>query len=166
MVETNVIKEIYKGHYQVILDFPTPSDLINIIDTSYKYVWSIEHHENSLEWQKYDYCLYGKKVTPNTVFARNIEMEYLVETSDFLQLIFNIRKTVKIIQTNIIPPHYINIKQLSGKGMYDLLKNKIDYLFELEIPGAVDYAPIISPHVDFLETVIKKITSATFPNIK
>ena len=85
MVETNVIKEIYKKHYQVILDFPTPSDLINIIDTSYKYVWSIEHHENSLEWQKYDYCLYGKKVTPNSVFARNIEMEYLVETSDFLQ---------------------------------------------------------------------------------
>lgn len=159
MVETNVIKEIYKGHYQVILDFPGPSDLIKIIDTSYKYVWSIEHNENSLEWGKYNYCLYGKRVKSDSVFARNIEMEYLMETSDFLQLIFDIHQTVKIIQTNIIPPYYINIKQLTGKGKYDLLKNKIDYLFELEMPGAIDYAPIISPQVKFLENIIEKLSS-------
>ena len=163
MVETNVIKEIYKGHYQVILDFPSPSDLINIIDTSYKYVWGVEHNENSLEWEKYDYSLFGKKVKPESVFARNIEMEYLMETSDFLHLIFDIHQTVKIIQTNIIPPYYLNISRLQGKEKYDLLRSKIDYLFELEMPGAVDYAPIKSPHVDFLETVVKKLTTTTLP---
>jgi hypothetical protein len=26
-IEVNKIKEIYKGHYQVILDFPSPNDL-------------------------------------------------------------------------------------------------------------------------------------------
>jgi hypothetical protein len=61
-IEINKIEEIYKGHYQVILDFPSPNDLTKILDTSYKYVWGIEHNEDSLEWEKYDYLLYGKKV--------------------------------------------------------------------------------------------------------
>ena len=85
-------------------------------------------------------------------------MEYLMETSDFLQLIPEIHQTVKIIQTNIIPPYYLNLKQLSGKGKYDLLKNKIDYLFELEIPGAIDYTHIISSQVNFLEKIIENLT--------
>ena len=157
MVKTNVIKEIYKGHYHVILDFPTPSDLTKILDISYKYVWGSGHNENLSEWKKYDYYLYGKKVTSDVVFARNMEMEYLMETSDFLQLIPNIHQTIKIIQTNVIPPYYMNLSRLTGKGKYDSLKNKIDYLFELEMPGAIDYAPLISPNINFLENVIDKL---------
>jgi hypothetical protein len=156
-IEINKIKEIYKGHYQVILDFPSPNDLVKILDTSYKYVWGIEHNENLLEWKKYDYCLYGEKVKSDVVFTRNMEMEYLMETSDFLQLISNIHQTIRIIQTNVIPPYYMNLKQLTGKGKYDLLKNKIDYLFELEMPGAIDYAPLISPNINFLENVVDRL---------
>lgn len=158
MIEINKIKEIYKGHYQVILNFPSSNDLLKILDTSYKYVWNIEHIENSIEWEKYDYYLYNKRIKSHSIFARNIEMEYLMETSDFLQFIPNIHQTIKIIQTNAIPPDYLNIKQLTGKRKYDLLQNKIDYLFELEMPGAVDFAPIISPNIKFLENVIRKFS--------
>jgi len=161
MIETNVIKEIYKGHYMVILDFPEPSDLLKIIDTSYKYVWGIEHCENLTEWHKYDYLLYGKKVNSNNIFSRNMEMEYLIETSHFIELIPNIRQTIKIIQTNIIPPEYLNLNRLSGKGRYYLLKNKVDYLFELEMRGAIDYAPLVSPNIDFLEKVINNFIEKT-----
>ena len=85
-------------------------------------------------------------------------MEYLMEPSDFLQFIPNIHQTIKIIQTNAIPPDYLNIKQLTGKRKYDLLQNKIDYLFELEMPGAVDFAPIISQNIKFLENIIRKFS--------
>jgi len=156
-IETNKIEEIYKGHYQVILDFPNQNDLIKILDISYKYVWGIEHNENSLEWEKYDYHLYGEKVNSDVVLARNMQMEYLIETSDFLRLIPNIHQTIKIIQTNVIPPYYMNLSQMKGKGKYDLLKDKVDYLFELEMPGAVDYAPLISPNIYFLENIIDKL---------
>ena len=156
-METNVIKEIYKGHYQVILDFPTPNDLINIIDASYKYIWGVSHIENSLEWEPYDYLLFGNKANANTTLVRNLEMEFLINTYDFLQLIPNIHQSIKIVQTNTKPPYYLNIKQMSGKGKYDLLKSKIDYLFELELPGAADYAPIVSSDVVFLENVLKKL---------
>ena len=78
-------------------------------------------------------------------------------THAFLHLIPKINQSIKIIQTNIIPPYYLNIKQLSGKSKYDLLKDKIDYLFELELPGATDYAPLVSPDITFLERVLKKM---------
>ena len=156
-METNVIKEIYKGHYQVILDYPTSKDLVNIIDVSYKYIWGISHIENSLEWESYDYLLFGNKVKADTTMARNVEMEFLIDTHAFLHLIPKINQSIKIIQTNIIPPYYLNIKQLSGKSKYDLLKDKIDYLFELELPGATDYAPLVSPDITFLARVLKKM---------
>ncbi|MDD3036926.1 hypothetical protein [Bacteroides sp.] len=156
-IETNKISEIYKGHYQVILDFPDQSNLKDIIDVSYKYVWGVEHYEIPLEWKEYNYSLYGESIQSKNIFARNIEMEFLLNTSDFLDLIPHIHQAVHIIQTNIVPPYYLNIKNLSGKGKYDLLKSKIDYLFELEMPGAIDYAPIISPDINYLKNLIAKL---------
>ena len=156
MIEVNTIKKIYKGHFQVILDFPSTKDLENIINLNYKYVWAIEHKEVKTSWAKYGYSLFGKKAGKSLILARNIEMEFLIETDKFLKLIPHIKQTVKIIQTNEIPPTYIDIKKLNGKAKYDLLKEKIDYLYELEMPGASDYSPIISPNREFLEEVISK----------
>lgn len=159
MIETNKIIEVYQGHYQVILDFPEPSDLTKIIDISHRYVWGISHHEISVEWAKYNYSLYGENIDSCNIMARNIEMEYLIETSDFLNLTPFINQTINIIQTNIIPPYYLDLKRLSGYAKYSLLKQKVDYLFELEMPGAIDYASIISPHKIFLENVIGKFAN-------
>lgn len=156
-METNKIKEIYKGHYQTILDFPTPNDLFNIVDISYKYIWGFEHTESQVEWNNYDFLLFGQKTDYNKVKVRNLEMEYLIETSSFLELSPQIHQTVRIVQTNHIPPFYLDIKRVSGRGKYDLLREKIDYLFELEMPGAIDYAPLVSPSISFLERVISRI---------
>lgn len=158
-METNKIIEIHKGHFQVILDFPTPNDLYKIIDNDYKYIWGVEHNEIRSSWENYDFTLFDLKLHNTFLMARNIEMEFIVETSTFIKLIPTINQTIKIVQTNSIPPPYLDLKKLSGKSKYDLLKNKIDYLFELELIGAVDYSPLISPNIQFLEGVIKKITS-------
>ena len=159
MVEINSIKEVYKGHFQVILDFPTPNDLDKIISEEYKYVWCIQHEENRTSWSNYDYTLFGKRMSGEFAQARNIEMEFIVETTKFLELTPLINQTIKIIQTNVIPPSYLDIKRVSGKGKYDLLKNKVDYLFELEMPGAIDYAPIVSPNIAYLQSVIDKFNT-------
>lgn len=156
-METNKISEIYKGHFQVILDFPTQNDLYKIISNDYQYVWGIEHKEIRSSWKDYDFTLFDVKISSNNfLMARNVEMEFIIETIDFLKIIPSINQTVKIVQTNIIPPSFLDLKQLRGKSKYDLLKNKVDYLFELELPGAVDYASLISPNVVFLETVIER----------
>ena len=70
-IETNKISEIYKGHYQVILDFPDQSNLKDIIDTSYKYVWDVEHYEIPLEWKEYNYY-YMEKVFSQKIYLQGI----------------------------------------------------------------------------------------------
>ena len=156
-IEVNKIKEIYPGHYFVLLDFPAKEDLYEIVDLSYKYIWGFNHIENGTEWKKYPYNLFGKSISEMKIEARNMQFEYIISTNDFVKLVPNINQTISIIQTNIVPPYYMDINRLKGKGKYDLLKNKIDYLFELEMPGAVDYAPLISPSIYFLENVINKL---------
>ncbi len=151
------IVEIFDGHYQVLLDSFDKLNLFRIIDRSYKYVWGIGHIENAVEWANYNDSLYRSEIDTK-VLARNISMEYLLKTEDFLKLVPSIHQTVKIIQTNIEPPYFLTIERLTGKGKYDLLRDKINYLFELEMPGASDYSTIISPDKMFLEALIKEFS--------
>ena len=155
-IKTNAIQEIYQGHYLVLLDFPTPHDLLKIIDNTYRYVWGVEHQVLGTEWKDYDFLLFDKKMDAFNVKARNMKMDFLMETGDFLKNIPDIHQSIQIIQTNHVPPYYLDLSRLEGKAKYDLLLQKVDYLFYLELPGAVDYAPLISPHIDFLERVISK----------
>ncbi|MEZ4919227.1 MAG: hypothetical protein R2792_08985 [Saprospiraceae bacterium] len=82
-----------------------------------------------------------------------MKLELLIPTDMFLKLIPSISQTVKIIQTNTEPPYFLNLENIHGKTRYNLLKKHLDYLFELDMPGASDYSPIISPNKAFLETI-------------
>ncbi|MDR0232140.1 MAG: hypothetical protein LBI82_08490 [Dysgonamonadaceae bacterium] len=156
-IETNKIKEIFKGHYQVILDFPHKEDLLKIIDISYKYVWGTIYNESLFQWKDVEHCFFESKDVIRNAKIRNLRMEYLIHTEDFLNLIPDINQTIHIIQTNVEPPYYLDLNNLQGGSRYNLLKNKVDYLFELEMPSAIDYAPLVSPNISFLENVIDKL---------
>lgn len=155
MVETNKIIELFEGHYQVILDLPEKPDLLKIIDLSFQYVWIFGHTENEVEWSDYKHSLYGVFDDLSEVKMRNAKMEVLLKSEMFFKYIPYISQTVKIVQTNIIPPYYLNLDSLDGKSRYDLLRSKVDYLFELVIPGAIDYSRIVSPDKKFLERILK-----------
>lgn len=147
---------LYEGHYQLILDFQSKLDIIKILDTSYTYVWGINHIENSVNWANYNHTLYECDIDICGTQARNIQMEFLISTQEFIKLIPFIKQTINIIQTNKLPPYYLNLNRLKGKGKYELLKKEIDYLFELDVPGASDYITIISPNIEFLKSIKEK----------
>ncbi len=151
MVEANKIIELYEGHFQLILDFPDKSELHKVIDKSYEYVWIREHIENAVEWSDYKHSIFGVFDNDVSVKARNVKLEILLKSEDFIKYIPLISQSVKIIQTNLEPPYYLELDKLKGKAKYDLLKTKTDYLFELDMPGAIDYSPIISPNRSYLE---------------
>jgi hypothetical protein len=153
---TNIIEEIYPGHFLMILDFPDKSELINIVSPAYKYVWLFEQQENRVVWDEYRHRLFDG-FHDKEIKVRNITMEVLVKTEDFIDLIPSISQGVKMIQTNIEPPYYLALDRLKGKERFDLLKSKVDYLFELDMPGAIDYSPIISPNREYLEKLSEKI---------
>lgn len=156
MIEVNTIKEIFSGHYQLILDYPTSAVLSKLIDLNTRYVWVFEHAENINEWKPYTHSLYGEKISDLEVLieARNISMDYLIETSDFLSLIPKINQSITLYQIAKKPPHFLDLRRLKGKGKYDLLKREVDYLFEIEIPLATDYSPIVSSSKEFLESIL------------
>ena len=97
-IKTNAIQEIYQGHYLVLLDFPTPHDLLKIIDNTYRYVWGVEHQVLGTEWKDYDFLLFDKKMDAFNIKARNMTMDFLMETGDFLKNIPDIRQSIQIIQ--------------------------------------------------------------------
>lgn len=159
MIETHKIQPVFGEHFQLILDFPEPKDLIKILDPSYKYVWGIEHNEGRSSWLEYQHTLFGILALGETCLARQIKMEFLIETATFIGLLPNIKQTIKIVQTNIVPPPYLNLESFKGAKRYDMLKKEVDYLFELEMPGATDYTSIISPNRVLLEKVVAAFAS-------
>lgn len=158
MIECNKITEIYKGHYQMILDFPDINDLYKIININYKYIWIYDYIESPHKWSSFKGGIYGISLKEDDILARNIKMELLYKTEDFLKIIPSISRSVKLIQTNIEPPYYLDLSKLNGVKKYNLLKEKADYLFDIDMPKASDYTPIISQSKEYLENLIKKFT--------
>ncbi len=154
MFETNKIQEAFSGHFQVILDFPDATDLPKILDKTVKYVWGIGHKEGGSSWLNYNHTLFGEQMPVDAILARKIEMEFIVETTTFINLIPSIHQTINLIQINIIPPVYLDLKKFEGLKRYQMLQKEVDYLFELVMPGATDYATLISPNITFLEGVV------------
>jgi hypothetical protein len=61
---------------------------------------------------------------------------------------------VTLIQINKMPPYFLDLKRLNGKTRYDLLKRECDFLFEIDLPSAVDYGTLISTNKDYLADLL------------
>lgn len=151
-IETNVIKEIYKGHYSLLLDFPTKDILYSLLNRSYKYVWGINYKWCGCGWNPFPFNLFDEKMPSLNV--RNVQMDFLLETDDFIKLIPYIEGELHIVQINNIPPYYLDLNRIKGKTKFDLLKRDTDYLFEMDLPSLPDYTEIMSPDVEFLRKVL------------
>lgn len=158
IIDINKIKEIHQGHYYVLLDFPTLDLLCYLLDESYKYVWVVNYNMLSCEWSKDSYHLLGESI--KDVQIRNMKLDFLVSTSEFVKWIPNIKSNLHILQVNKIPPYYLEMKRITGKTKYDLLKKDADYLFEINLPTSCissDYTEIVSSNLSFLKKLLKKI---------
>ena len=159
-IEVNVIKKIYGEHYFMLLDFPTINILNCILDESYQYVWGINYEKQGCIWKKDSYNLFDKKW--DGLYTRNVSMEFLMKTSDFMERLPYIKENIHIIQINKMPPHFLDLNRIKGKTRFDLLKKETDYLFEIKLPHSSvssDYTEIISPNIEFMNRLLEKISS-------
>lgn len=148
------IKEIYAGHYQIVLDFATNAFLNYVLRDDYKYVWVYNHHLlNSLNWQE---CLLPLVDNENSypVFARKLVFDFAMETKDFKQLLPKLHSGINLLQINLLPKYYLDLSQIQGKTRYDLLAKECDYLYEIDIPSATDYGTLISSNREWLQSLI------------
>ena len=89
-----------------------------------------------------------------------MNMDFVMETSEFIQWIPEANTNLHILQVNNLPPYYLDLNRLGGKTRYDLLKKETDYLFEVNLPFSSvssDYTEIVSSSLPFLYKLLKEI---------
>lgn len=165
-IKVNKITKIFDNHYCMILDSPTIGILDKILDRSYRYVWGINYQKFGCTWNKESLKLFDKDNEIDEslelfdknieVYVRNMNMDFLMRTSDFLERLPLITNNLHIVQINKIPPYFLDLNRLHGKLKYDLLLKETDYLFEIDLSystSVADYTEIISPNMDFLNKI-------------
>lgn len=151
------IKEIYPGHYFMMLDMLDISDVLKIISNEYKYIWLYEMKACSAIWNKVnvDICTHPLKDT----WIRNVNFECLVETTHIKDMINNLDYGISLIQLNELPPPYLRMDKttMSEKTKYDQL-TKLGYLFNLHIPHPSDYGWIICSDFEYMREIVEMLT--------
>jgi hypothetical protein len=99
------------------------------------------------------------------VLARQLSFDFVIKTEDFAKIKNEIPNGVTLLQTNLLTPEFLDLKRLKGKTRYDLLKKECDFLFEIDLPNAVDYGTLVSTNKDYLTELMndKKIDWTNLP---
>jgi hypothetical protein len=160
----NTIKEIYPGIFQIILNFASKEFIKFVLRENYKFIW-IHSYEpnNNLVWSEYDLPISDK--FHMNVLARQLSFDFVIKTEDFAKIKNEIPNGVTLLQTNLLTPEFLDLKRLKGKTRYDLLKKECDFLFEIDLPNAVDYGTLVSTNKDYLTELMndKKIDWTNLP---
>ena len=150
----NCIKEIYPGHFQIILDFATIDFLKFVISDHYKYVWIYSYETRDFfEWKHYSLPLFNNKKN-HEVLACNISFDLILETKVFKAILADMGPGIMMAQFNDLPKYYLRPATVKGKTRYDLLLKECDYLFEIDIPSATDFGTIVSSNREFLQALL------------
>ena len=149
----NTIQEIYPGIYQIILDCASNKFIKFILKDNYKYIWINKYEpKNILNWVNYSLPISDK--LQMTVLARQISYDFIIKTEDFEKISNEIPNGVILLQINNMPPYFLDLQRIKGKSRYEMLKKECDFLFEIDLPGAVDYGTIISANKLFLTDLL------------
>lgn len=145
----NSIKEIYPGIFQIILDFASNKFIEFILRNDYEFIWLHDFKPlNNQIWSDYNIPI-SDKLQMN-VLARQIAYDFIINVSDYNKIKDYIPNGVTLLQIKKIPPLFLDLKRLNGKTRYDLLKKECDFLFEIDLPNAVDYGTLISSDKNYL----------------
>ena len=150
----NTIKEIYPGHFQIILDFATTKILPFILRDDYQYVWVHDHQVRKyFTWTSHELPVFENH--PNIkVLARDMRYDFIMNTADFRSYLDKLSSGITLIQLNKLPKEYMDPSRIKGKKLYDLLLRDGDYLFIIDLPSATDYGTLVSSNKNYLQELI------------
>ena len=149
----NTIKEIYPGTFQIILDFASNKFIDHIIRDTHKLIWVHRYHlKNNDSWTKRQLPISDN--LQSTVFARHLSYDFVIGTIEFDKIKDEMPNGVTLLQINKQPPDFLDLRTIKGKTRYDLLKKECDYLFEIDLPSAVDYGTLVSSSENYLKELL------------
>ena len=150
----NTIKEIYPGHFQIILEFATTRFLGFVLREDYRYVWVHNHNlRGSFAWNNYELPLFENHRNFK-VLARNLSFDFIMPTDEFTNNLSRLDPGITLVQLNNLPKPYLDLSRIKGKTRYDLLLKECDFLFEIDLPNATDYGTLVSSNRMHLQSLL------------
>jgi hypothetical protein len=160
----NTIKEIYPGTFQIILDFASNKFIDHVIRDTHKFIWVHRYVlTNNNSWTTRQLPISDN--LQMRVLTRQLTYDFIIETKEFGKIKNEMPNGVTLLQISKQPPDFLDLKTIKGKKRYDLLKKECDYLFEIDLPSAVDYGTLVSSNKDFLTELLndKKVNWTDLP---
>lgn len=149
----NTIQEIYPGTYQIILDFASNKFIDHIIRDTHNFVWVHQYELTSHStWRKFQLPISDN--LQKTVLARQIKYDFIISTNEYDSIKGEMPNGVTLLQINKQPPEFLDLTKIKGKTRYELLRKECDYLFEIDLPSAVDYGTLVSHDKNYLNDLL------------
>ncbi|HEY0652235.1 MAG TPA: hypothetical protein VGD65_03865 [Chryseosolibacter sp.] len=149
----NTIKEVYPGTYQIILDFPSNKFIDHIIRDSHKFIWVHQYElRTGNKWSKLQLPISDR--LQKSLLARQVKYDFIIPTNEYETIKGEMPNGVKLLQINHLPPEFLDLTKIEGKSRYDLLRRECDYLFEIDLPSAVDYGTLLSNDKNYLNDLL------------
>lgn len=158
-VQTHKICELYPGVFYTILDFPDSSILPNILSPDIEYVVFWNFYSEFSNWEPLKLPL-TKAFPEFRVRAMNSNCDFVMRTSDFLELLPSINQGINIAQIAELPPQYFDFRRIHGKERYKQLR-MLGWHFECGFrpDASADYGEIWSCNRSTIEKAIHLVES-------
>ena len=86
--------------------------------------------------------------------TRQLRYDFVIGTNEYVEVKEEMPNGVTLLQVNRRPPDFLDLGKIKGETRYNLLKKECDYLFEIDLPSAVDYGTLVSSNVDYLTDLL------------
>ena len=151
-LEVHVVKEVASGVFSAVLDFPRKEALLpGLLESAFPYVLCWGHHVGCYRWEPFKVPVVDPQ-RPEEVLARAIDVDFVVATSRFKELLPDLGPGVCAVQLAQLPPDYLDLRKIKGKELWRQL-NQVGWHVWVNIPGN-DYAQIASPDRDVVARAI------------
>ena len=153
MITTSEIREFEPGLYRLMLDVCSSLVLPYVLNEEIPYIWLEGHCPHPyLEWWQTEAPL-RKGGEFYSLKVRTLRYDLQITTKEFLSLLPEFKDAgMLLMQTEGEIPNTLCLSSLKEESKYKVLVKNGLYL-EFYLPHAREYASIVSPHQDVLETI-------------
>ena len=147
----HVIEEVAPGVHWALLDWPSVEIVPSILNSAAPHVlcWGgqVGHHR----WEEFLLPITSPRET-ESVLARSVELEFVISTARFLDLLPRMGRSVRGVQLLGRPQNHLDMRRIKGAELWRLL-GEIGWHVLFDIPGN-DFGQVASPDRRVVEAAV------------
>ncbi len=145
------IQEVVPGVHRAILDWPSTEIIPTLLDERHPFVLSWGGHLGDHRWQEFQLPIASPQ-QPEAVLARRVEVDFVVATSRYLELLPRLGPKQRGVQLLHPPQDHLDLRRIRGPERWRLLE-EIGWHVWFDIPGN-DFGEVASPDRAVVEAAV------------